>query len=554
MTEKEKEIQALKARLAEYEAKEDETNSYTEQKVRTSRQEKLFLVMFITFLASIPTVLVLRYIENRVEQVIYLTVGLLLLVFLISFFVIYYKERILNFIFSTTKTHVDEVLAPIPKLIDAYQKKDGTKMQKEGLEIFKMAYAKYSWLKMRGFIINSTMALFVGFGGLLGVFMIFKQNDLIESQNKLLTNQNKQVEAQTQLSEANRRSSLVFLMSNIMDKIDQEIRDDSIYQDSLHLPSVLKVKAILDDSIKYFTRKKIDSLQKLLPKKQLSFQLEARIIALSNSLRPYKSMEGDSIIKKPLSPERAQLLISLIGSGIVLKNILKRASFDGADLRDADLSGTNLNGISLSGANLSRADLRQANFKKVNLQAGNLTAAYLVGANLKGANLWGTNLSWANMKGINLKKANLIEAQLFWTNLNNSNLKETYFQGANVEWSSFNGTDLSKSDFRVAKLYKSNLNNTALDKTILPEKKFAQTSLNKRTNVQYAFTTKQDFLINIEMYNKSEEKNPFNTKKYKLIKLNINEIRQFGSENISLRHWPSLKPLYQIRLKPGYKE
>jgi len=107
------------------------------------------------------------------------------------------------------------------------------------------------------------------------------QNKLVQQQNIKIEHQNKRLDQQTNLQEAERRSSLVFLFSNIMDAIDSELKD---------------------------------SLNK---KDTLSKQLIGRIIALSTRLSPYRYLtEGDTLISHPLSPERGQLLVNLVESDL----------------------------------------------------------------------------------------------------------------------------------------------------------------------------------------------------------------------------------------------
>ena len=52
----------------------------------------------------------------------------------------------------------------------------------------------------------------------IGSWLLVNQNDLLENQNTL-------IQRQMSLEEASRRSALVMLMSNIMDKVDDEIKE-----------------------------------------------------------------------------------------------------------------------------------------------------------------------------------------------------------------------------------------------------------------------------------------------------------------------------------------
>lgn len=227
------------------------------------------------------------------------------------------------------------------------------------------------------------LSLSAGLVSLATLYLLYQQNDLIRFQNEKIIQQN-------QLSEAERRSSLVFLFNNIMDAIDAELTNPK--------PEGLRIKS---DSGQY---------------SKLSRQLIGRIIALSRRLEPYRvyDYEKDSL-GSLTSPERGQLLINLLESNIdviSLSEIYDRGIFNHADIRE----------YKKNSAFLSCANLKDANLNNVNLKKSDLTGAVLVGANLMGANLKGSNLNRVNLTranltgavltGVNLKIANLIQANL----------------------------------------------------------------------------------------------------------------------------------------------
>jgi len=162
------------------------------------------------------------------------------------------------------------------------------------------------------------------------------QNELVIQQNELVKKQNIRLDQQTYLQEAERRSSLVFLFSNVMDAIDEELKTD------------IGIKG----------------------KRDLSPQLVGRIIALSTRLKPYHYMDGDTLIGRPLSPERGQLLTSLYHSKIdtsSLFKIYKNADFSYADLKGAPLQSAYLRYLNLKFADLRNADLRNADLRYLDL-------------------------------------------------------------------------------------------------------------------------------------------------------------------------------------------
>ena len=187
----------------------------------------------------------------------------------------------------------------------------------------------------------------VGIAGVLGIILAWQANALLQSQNERL-------DVQTHLAEAQRRAALIFELTSILD----QLRDE-------------RSKASSKDRERLFNP---------------SAELGARIVALSRSLRPYyfvtyptgggSAEEAKSPLPsdfwarvmtfqfmgpnspvlgtRPLSPERAQLLMSLAASRVDLG----ASSLQGGTLANSDLSGTLLRDISLSGVDLQGASLR----------------------------------------------------------------------------------------------------------------------------------------------------------------------------------------------------
>lgn len=123
--------------------------------------------------------------------------------------------------------------------------------------------------------------------------ILIVQTKLLCNQNRLLDIQNERVAQQNQLIEAQRRSSYVFLMGNIMDSVNEELKDNT--------------------------------------HRSLSPNLIGQIIALSQSLTPYNYMVNSELTKKQLSPERGMLLVFLLESDLAqsdLNKILTTGNFD----------------------------------------------------------------------------------------------------------------------------------------------------------------------------------------------------------------------------------
>jgi hypothetical protein len=240
--------------------------------------------------------------------------------------------------------------------------------------------------------------------------LLMNQNELLQNQNGLLNNQNTLIKHQMSLEEAGRRSALVVLMSNIMDKVDREIEEQK--------------RANPRDSL--FS---------------LSQSLIGQIAALSHSFKPYRYLvEGDTLILEPLSPERGQLLITLSMlplDTLTLFQIYDASTFSNSDLKEAVLIGAVLVGANLVGANLVGANLTWADLRGADLRGADLSHADLRGANLSDADLTLADLILAYLSGANFQRASLKGADLIGAYLIETNLKD-----ADLAFSDLRGADL----------------------------------------------------------------------------------------------------------------
>ena len=277
--------------------------------------------------------------------------------------------------------------------------------------------------------------------GCIGSIMIFKLNELFEDQKDF---HNKYLGQQSEMIESNNKSGLIFLISNILDKVDYELKNNSM-------------RTLSDATI-------------------------ARIAALSHSLEPggYSYLEGDSLSEKKFSHERGHLLLALCYLGIdssSFNKIKAKATFAGADLE-----GAHLQGVDLSGANLVKANLRGANLNGANLDGSDLRGANMWGANLIKADLKNTAMNRIDLRWADLDEADMRNAVLKGSDLRNAKLRNADLRGivaiqvkmsgallndSDLEDSSFARSIMRKTNFSRANLSHSDLRNTDLSKAIL---------------------------------------------------------------------------------------
>lgn len=347
---------------------------------------------------------------------------------------------------------------------------------------------------------------------IIPAWLLYQQNQLFGYQNTLVNTQNYRMDLQNNLMEAERRSSLIFLMSNILDKVDEEIREQK-----KDLP---KDKfGNVPDSIKF----------------RLSKPLISRTLALSRAFRPYRILEGDTLSEELVSPERGQLIIALLENNLdsltqntiasngdfsnaVVEEInlfgaklreaqLSRANLRGADLREsdlreadlgqADLGQADLRKARLNGTILHKANLREANLNGADLREAEILEAYLSGAQLRGALLLEAHLMGANLKGADLRKAKLNEAQLSYANLNGSSLNEADLSGAilfrvDLRRAYLSHANLSKADLSRALLIEANL-----ILALLIEANLSDANLNKAELSRANLSRAKLFMVNL---------------------------------------------------------
>lgn len=400
--------------MATEKKKADDAHSTAEQIDRLSRVI-IALVIGVVLGVAISQ-LGLETLRGQIHNLIFVFIWLVVITGLFAFWVVHNKERVLKRIFGVSSTDLHDLYKTAQSLAFNVKEKEYDLAKRDLTILFKRSSAWYSWMNFRRWVVVVFQSLLVGFAGLLGTLLLYSQNRLLTHQNELLNQQNVRLDQQTYLLEAERRSSLISLMGSILDAVDDELRDD------------IGVKGVRD----------------------ISPQLTGRIIALSNSLRPYRYLGSDSLVGRELSPERGYLLLAMVNSEIdksSLRRIYKSSDFSFADLQKAILSGEYLAGINLTGADLNGAHLDDANLSDANLSDAELNDAVLAHANLQDARLRNTKMKKTYLESANLSGANLSGADLWWANLNSANLYNARLSKANLSKANLGHAVLTKASF-----------------------------------------------------------------------------------------------------------
>lgn len=275
------------------------------------------------------------------------------------------------------------------------------------------------------------------------VFIALKANQLLETQNKL--------------SEAQRRAISSQEITEIYNSIYQAIDIDN--------------------------------------KKELTPVLEARIVAILNSSRPYRYLdleqseantlylkdsnenqiqeithaltEKDLNLSPLTSPERGQIITLLHQSRVNYSNILGRSKIDFADLANADLEGISL----------TTNPPKEISMQRAILSAANLSNSTLIRVNLSHSDLRGADFSGAIVEKLICEECNLSELpinNLFKNGTRNPTyLRFKIFSEGGFINSNLNKAILDKSHFKNATFYSkdgtTNLQDTDISQTIFED-------------------------------------------------------------------------------------
>ena len=343
-----------KAYIAE-EMEEPTEKHKTAQKPKLSGGQLLVVALLGAGLGILGTL----YAQDLIEVVTPVALTVLLTLFaggvLIYLAITFYRDKIIRYLFGED-IHFDSALTDAQDMVK--QTIIGTTEAIPGLDPSKKKQLQQAAPRMANYLIWSRfrsqgLRMMIGFmvaiGGLATTILLFNQNTLLERQNE-------KIDMQMSLEESNRRSAMIGQMANVLDKIDEELRDTFNTNNG--------------------TRK-------------LSSQLIGRIAALSEGLKPYQYLKDDTLSLR-LSPERGQLLLAVINSGLdtnTLDEIYKRTTFEKADLSGVTIEGAYLKEVNLRNANLENSTLRATSFKRANLEGINLSHSYLESMNFDSAQL-----------------------------------------------------------------------------------------------------------------------------------------------------------------------
>ncbi|MCP4123833.1 MAG: pentapeptide repeat-containing protein [Bacteroidetes bacterium] len=241
---------------------------------------------------------------------------------------------------------------------------------------------------------------------LLPTAILLFQTNILMRQNKLLDRQNYRLDQQTNLLEAERRSSLVFVMSSLMNQLDDEVNREGGY---------------------------------------VSDALIARVAGLTQSLKPYRFLENDALTEGAWSPEKGQLFLNLILSNLNRNSraeLFKKSNFTSSDLNGVEINLTKIAEVRLSDSRIHNARLFNVDWNGVELDRVGFVQSWIEGSSFR-------NCSMENM---NAQKAALFDLKLDKNALSGSDhsgsiLNNVVFTDCTMDKVNFSGAVLSGCTF-----------------------------------------------------------------------------------------------------------
>lgn len=415
--------------------------------------------------------------------------GIVLLLFLtvlmfigaFGLLLVLFRKPLLRRLFGFAETQIELFAEPLTSVAKSAVNRDPEGATAAARDLVHLTLARYAWISTRRWIIGSLTALIAAMAALAGTMLLFQQNDLLEAQNARIDQQIFQIEEQTrlnqytvQLAEAARNAELVVEITGIAQQLGLAV-DRAMARAG-------------DAEAQAGTRTMDGSLPVLDPLQDLNLGLIMRIASASQATKPYQFLDvgitpNDQealnfaaiqrhrntlpktyaalqrfaglpdpddrirITDRPASPERGQLLFSLMQSGIRDMELL---SFRGLDLSYAYAPEIKLFLTSFQIARLAYAD-----FSHADINGADFGGAWLTNARFRKARIY--NTSFSSVAGADIKPPFSTDIDIYNTTIGGADFGEAFlsnvgFAGVHGLALNFDKATLLAPDFTFAEI------------------------------------------------------------------------------------------------------
>jgi uncharacterized protein YjbI with pentapeptide repeats len=312
--------------------------------------------------------------------------------------------------------------------------------------------------------------------------------------NRLLEIQNKRIEQQTYLAESERISSLFFELTSIYNKIDQEY-------------NIARTNGINEKNI------------------ILSNQLTGRIVSISQALKPYRFLNLDGeLCMVPLSPEKGQLLTTLLKAKVDINQFSDEADFSYTDLSSKNLSHEVFDLLDLGFSNFDNSVFFKSEFRRTDLS---------------NTSMYNTKMNETKFHGVFLNDATIstsefFEAEFLDITSNKTTFTRSKFIGAKFHYSRIDSVVFFDCDLSLVDFLSSSISNSNFNNSILPEATYFNNAKLINNNFNGAMVTNEHWLQQLKKAI-DKTKSEFYEKDWLLIKSSI-EIEGTNNFYYQIKH------------------
>ncbi|MCC2113610.1 MAG: hypothetical protein KDJ16_16365, partial [Hyphomicrobiales bacterium] len=200
------------------------------------------------------------FISRNADVVAAITLGALLIVCAAGATLILLRNWLLKRIFHVASAQIEQFATPLTNTVRQVIARQPKLAMDSAEYLTRLALARWTWISTRRWIIASLTGLIAALAALAGTALLFRQNELLAVQTERLEDQNRLLQSQIGLTEAQRNAEVLSGLLDIGASLGRETAE-------------LRVDG------------RVEPIFRLA---EISAELRARIIAISNLVRPYR--------------------------------------------------------------------------------------------------------------------------------------------------------------------------------------------------------------------------------------------------------------------------
>ncbi len=253
-------------------------------------------------------------------------------------------------------------------------------------------------------VLTIVVAFTSGIIAIIGCVLAYQANNMLNQQNELLEIQNDRIIDQTYLQEAERRSGLVYLFSNVMDILDDELKND--YEN--------------------------DGIRNLSP------QCVGRVISLAQRLKPYRYYNNGALIDYEISPERGQLLNILLESKLdeeTLDRILDNGNFTYSELDNISFIDLNKNSFDLSNTRTNKIHIQNCIFDWMIMDKSYWKNIFTIRLKIDISEITDSELNFTVLDSFNINFSTIYESKISAESITGEMNNPVWFEDNTIEYS-----------------------------------------------------------------------------------------------------------------------